>query len=426
MAITEPFIIHLTVFRSRIGLANIVLPFCSLAHQPTTSLLRKVKAVVEERISVDITKASNNGVLEYLISKNMIGKTTRQRGRYRDFTLESEGTIWKATFRGKSVEAIRVYQPDLWMCHDDVTSTVGVPTPENAEECLELCYQLKLLRRNKNTITTSGLLTQALRGKAIEQNNPFLLGVELAALFKQVIATDGLMIREVVREIAKLREFTRDDLAKLFPEIVERVIVAAKPLVSPTVYKKGVQFQKLIDPIRRAKSLSKNTSSKGPGVTEHRLSPRLEWLVDFGYLSKDGLAKNSFSYKATQSIPLLLENLDSHVDQFKDNWAESVATAEWNASDCWRPFRDRISKLNHSQSLLDAYRLTKRRVGPSPISDVAFLASLFSRSVSPFQDFVDQITQLSKDNDRVTLSGGRYKQTPMNVYIPNELLDTIP
>ena len=428
MANAEPFLIHLTVFKSRLGLANIVLPFCSLAHQPTATLTRKVSRVIEAREELSTSAEVNFPVFRYLLDKNMVGEKPRQSGRYKEYTLVDDGENWVATRSGKTVEHVLVYRTDMWMCHPDVDSTIGVPTPENVDELLELCLQLRLITRSKNTLTTAGLLVQTLRKALPDQGNPFLLGVETIALLRQIIETDGLLIRELIRELGGKTQVSRDELAREFPQIVDRTLATVKTIVSPTIYRKARDFSKLIDPNRknrqqkRFQSKSKSTS-KGPGVTEHRLSPRLEWLVDLGYLSKDGLAKNTFSYVVTSSIANLLCQLDANVQRFNTDWASCVAIGQWFSCDCWDSLRNLLPKLESPSCLFSAYARLKRPIGPSPISDVAFLAALMSDRSRPYEQFVEDIVQLPKIHSGISLSGGRYQRTPENVFIPDELLE---
>ena len=89
---------------------------------------------------------------------------------------------------------------------------------------------------------------------------------------------------------------TRDDVADRFGEIVDAAATACKELrVSPPEMREIREFRSAIhETLNEKGSRRGQKGTGGPGVLEHRVAPRLEWLVDLGYLSKEGLPKNSF------------------------------------------------------------------------------------------------------------------------------------
>ena len=117
---------------------------------------------------------------------------------------------------------------------------------------------------------------------------------------------------------------------------------------------------------------SKGTS--GPGVIEHRLSPRLEWLTDFGYLEKAPQRKNAFSYMVAPTLTQLLRDLDDHIGQ--PNAADEVAVAQWRGNPLWKRFRARYATASHDGAFLRGYALMRRRIGPSPFREVTLVSAL--------------------------------------------------
>jgi hypothetical protein len=413
----DPFLLHLTVFKSRMGLTNIVLPFCSLAHQNTAGLTRKVHAVIDKAVTMPIGSPETDRIIDYLIGKNMVGKTLRNRGRYKDYTVRKEENQYVVEKSGRQVRSIDVYQVDLWMNDPMVPSTIGVPTPENTEEVIELCYQLRLLSKLKNTVTTSGLLSKALRGISSTTENPFRLLAESILLFRQFLSTDGVLLKELLHSTSNRSHFTRDEVALDFPKIVEQALDSSKGYVSKTSLRKGRELLKLVAPSSREKS-------GGPGVAEHRISPRLEWLADFGYLTKEGLARNAFSYIVTSDLCLLQSNLERAACELSDS-PNVVAIDEWFNSSCWEKHRSAIMRETGDLRILSAYSLIRRNIGPSPISDVAFLACVLSKEPVTYLSMLDDVMAFAKINARVTLTGGRYSRLPESIYIPDDMLPPI-
>src|SRR5207302_3120120 len=97
----------------------------------------------------------------------------RKSGRYAGYALLHGNDGWRAEDRrGNDLHAMPIFLTDIWMSNPEVPSTVGVPTPDNAGETIELGLQLRLLSRSKNTWTAGGQMIDALRG--ISGDNPAL------------------------------------------------------------------------------------------------------------------------------------------------------------------------------------------------------------------------------------------------------------
>ena len=136
------------------------------------------------------------------------------------------------------------YLVDVWMSSPGLRSTIGTPTAENVDGLVELAYQLNLLSRAKNTWTSAAYLASNLRSdlpwSEEKPSNPFLLGPELLVFLRQIVDNDGLVLRELLREIvATGTQFRRDDMVEHFDEIVKRAVEAMKGMrISPTDVRK--------------------------------------------------------------------------------------------------------------------------------------------------------------------------------------------
>ena len=76
-----PFLTYLTIFKSRLGVANIVLELTDFAFQPQEQLSRRLKALLTKSVSVDVSTAEGQLLLNYLADKKLVGAKVRQGGR---------------------------------------------------------------------------------------------------------------------------------------------------------------------------------------------------------------------------------------------------------------------------------------------------------------------------------------------------------
>src|SRR5262245_29296498 len=147
-----PFISYLTVFKSRLGIGNLVLSLTGFGHQPEAMLVRKLRSKLEERRALSLQDNNSTQVFEYLLDKRLIGQSHRTKGRYGGYVLERTGDGWAARDRaGHELAEIPVFLTDVWLADPAIRSTIGVPTPDNVEEVLEFAFQMRLLSRFKNT-----------------------------------------------------------------------------------------------------------------------------------------------------------------------------------------------------------------------------------------------------------------------------------
>ncbi len=420
---------YLTVFRARLGAVNIVLGLTALSHIPEETLVRNVKKILNARTPLTLDDAKNDTIFEYLKDKGLIPDNHASTGRYEGYALRKQQTSWRALDkRGNILDELPVFRTDIWMANPLIRSTIGVPTPDNAKEIIDLAFQLRLLSRGKTTWTAAGYLIERLRthdwGAANPNNadNPFLLGIEAPAILRQVVELDGFLLRELLRSVISLSEeragiVSRDDVSKCFSDIVSRAVESLSKHCSSTVLLKAKQFRKQIEQTSRRNS----ARTKGPGVLEHRVSPRLEWLVDFGYLSKEGLPKNGFTYRFESPARSLLADLDAFAGS--EHWAEKVALSQWATNPIWESWRLVASVSELTTALFKAYELLRRPIGPLPLNDIVFVSSMLLRGRVGYSEVQTRIVDFAQENKGVTLSGSRLHRGPQNIYIPDKLLE---
>lgn len=411
-----PFLTYLTVFKSRLAAANIVLPMTGLAYVPEQTLSRKLKQKLSETVELEVSDPHSRFVFEYLVEKRLVGAKGRSEGRYAGVTLDKKGERWEARDDNGPLSRITVYKMDLWMADPEVASTIGVPTPDNSGEILELSYQLQLISKVKNTWTAAGQLAHGLRERSpAKSENPFALGVESAALMRQVLSRDALVLVELLRETRELRSFTRDAIALKLPSLVERAMDAARQQMLPApILAEGKRFLVLL----RKTARNREKASTAPGVLEHRTSPRLEWLVDFGAYSKPGV-RNAFEYSPTSDAAVLLELLEKATG---DHASDEVAIGYWRRSMRWSRMWESFPAMDLYDALLAGYRLMERSVGPAPIREVCFAAAVLApRLKQTHAQITEALLEWAATTTGITVSGGRYKRSPELVHISADL-----
>jgi len=418
-----PFLTYLTVFRSRLGAANIVLPLASFAFQPAATLTRHLKQQLSAMVEVETGNPLNAFVFEYLREKRLVGSGDgdRKKGRYAGFAIHKDETLHVVDNAGTPLKSVKIFQTDIWLASSEVASTNGVPTADNGDELLELCFQLGLLLRTKSTWTAAGQLTVGLRSFIPSApSSPMALGLEAFALLRQIIDKDGLLLREVLRELcSNMGSITRDAVALHLPAMAGRALSYARQMQLPSSeLAEGKKFVALLEQTARKRA----QASRAPGVLEHRTTPRLEWLVDLGAVTKQGLPRNAFEYHVSQDAQTLLGLLDANVGTHF--WADDVALSYWRTAQYWARLRGRLPICNLRRALRKGYALMKRSVGPCAIREVCFAAGvLLPHSQSSINDLSQELVNWASSDSRIALSGGRFSRGPELVHITNDVLN---
>ncbi len=418
-----PFLTYLTVFKARLGALNLLLRHVNLGFTPLPTLERQLKKSLNEKIEMGLADFAQPSFAQYFIEKKLIGLKSQPRGRYPDWTWTD---LVRPELRYKSSATTRfaAFRVDKWFADDRVKSTIGVPTPENVRELIDFGYQLRLITRSKNSVTSAGLVINELRGSWLDDNaedNPFALGAEGVGFLRELISQDGLILHEILSEaMRQVQPFRRDDIAKCLPAAARNAYkIAQRSRYSPPALAEARKFVKLLETTQEK---FRNKDKGGPGVLEHRTSPRLEWLCDLGGLMKAGGRKNDFVYRACPDTALLKDLIFGVNEQGRS--ADDAAHQYWCRSEFFKDLRERGPSLrSHTDALLQSYTGLRRPVGPSPIRDIAFLALVLRRDpADSMAKIVEVLVEWAGRERRITLSGGRYTRAPEFVHIENSIL----
>jgi hypothetical protein len=423
----EPFLTYLTVFQSRLGLLNLVLNVTGPGRQPEAALLRKLRDEVTKKETVDLNEGRAQSVLGYLEQKGLVTQKLQEkdRARYKGLVMRKEPDGRRLlNAEGGEVRQLGLFLVDSWLVNPGVPSTIAVPTEENVAEVLNLSYLLRVLFRSKNNWTPAGHTIRSLRSppEAAPDDttaNPFLIRGEWAALLRQFIEVDGVLLRELLRELVSMPgRVTRDEVALRFRDIVQRAVDSTDNLsVSPVDRRKTREFALLIEKT----AAKRKQMSRAPGVLEHRVSPRLEWLVDLGYLHKDPEQRNAFSYEVGEGALDLLRDLDMAWGE--PDLAESVAIRQWITSDCAAKLHPCVPTEPFPQAMRSAYRMLRPRIGPVALNELAFVTSLLSAPNRDFSPARDEILEWARSTDGINIGRGRYARSSLTIHISDDVLE---
>jgi hypothetical protein len=409
-----PFITYLTLFQSRIASGNVVLGQMGASTVGGASLQRKVKELLNKKVEVNVSHAPS--VLSYLHSKKFIPQAVSDKSRYPGLALRLDGDTLKLFNRdGEQQTKLRVYQVDLWMSDERVSSTVGTPTSDNAEELLALCQNMGVIAGPANSRTGPGEVTQRLRNRAPDPDNPFVLGPEMVILMRQLIERDGFMIICVLGKFARDtgRLIDRDQFALELPGLTQEAIDRAKQFGrSPEAIGKAKEFLRLV----QQTGSKRKQMSDAPGVLEHRMTPRLEWLVDFGALTKAGFPRNGFSYRVTDDAQLLRSALESYYSNATST--DDAVLEYWRASRTLSALRNRYDSQDARAAIRQAYGDLRRNVGPVAIRDVCLVAGMrLSEKRWTVAALEAELLSMAQSDKAINISGGRYQRSAEFVYI---------
>lgn len=244
-----------------------------------------------------------------------------------------------------------------------------------------------------------------------------VLGLEVVALLRQVLDRDGLLLRELLRECVAVRDVVRDKIALRLPDVATRAMAAAEAAhFAPPVIAEGKKFVRLL----HKTAAKRGSASRAPGVLEHRTSPRLEWLTDFGALTKHGRPRNAFEYSVTDDASLLLSLLDDTPQGVR--WSDTVALSYWRQASMWSTARATLPHFDLRDALLAGYRVMQRSVGPTSIRDACLVAGVLAPALSlAAEDIEAALIEWASSESRITVSGGRYSRQPELVHISPDL-----
>lgn len=395
------FLQYVTIFRSRLGLLNLVIKLCEGSQMPKPTLERRLQRELFRELSITSDDPHWNDVIWYLVSKGYIGKKPKAKGFFKGISYKGK-EYPRLLGQDGEIHELKIRQIDYWLSFSDVPSTIGAPTTENISELIDFAISVRLINKNIRPIRVGSYLKQYIQSYAAD--NPFLIGHISTVYFKILIEVDGPMLLSFVQEIELFgSEFSRSDVVARFPQIVRRAQAEIQERDGSPESRKAIKdFVRLVDSTTeqyRKKGLS---NANAPGVLEHRVTPRLEWLVDLGFLHKYEDSKNAFSYRKGERFSVLAKCCKNFEPDVQFLLPLSVNEA-WTREP--PGFRD----------IVNTYRLLASNLGAVEIDELAFFACVMRQSQA-YRETVSSILSMA-DNPAVRFQGGRYSRNAQYVSI---------
>ena len=403
------FISYTTLFRSRLGIMIPILQTIgSRTHRPE-NLIRALKKEFFENVTIKSTDQDWQSVKSYLVEKGYISTKPKILGRFKGISCRrpDNGEI-KLSKDSTEIHELNITRLDHWYSQPYMLSTIGVPTEDNLDEYLEMCLDFKVVNKNFQSLrlgnTIQKILLQVNKDKIFEPNlsnlKPYFL--------KLLLESDFYIIFAMLKSIGSSNQkFTRDDIVRQFPDIAQDALKICENVIkSQNINRDLKKFCKLIK--ETSEKSKKKGNSGGPGVLEHRVTPRLEWLVDLGILSKTGFKRNSFNYKSTEvlsKLTILLEQV------LKDNSKLMEAVLSVGEFD--------LNKDGNFKDLIEAYKILSGTIGSVSIDDLIMTTCINSKITNPRD--LRQILMERKDDKGVRFTGGRYSRQAEFVWFDKKI-----
>jgi hypothetical protein len=391
------FISYTTLFRSRLGIIIPILQIIGSRTHHSENLIRKVKEIFFEKIPVNCKDKDWGLVKVYLTEKGYISKRPQVSGRFKNISYCEDGRKIKLLKDSFELQEINITRLDRWFSQPYMLSTIGVPTEDNLHEYLEMCLNFRVVNRSFKSLrvgnTIQKILSQASDEKYFEPNisnlKPYFL--------KILLESDYFIILALLKKInTSSTEFSRNDIVLEFADIVQDALKICESVVkNQDINRDMKKFFKLIKETKE-KSKKKENSS-GPGVLEHRVTPRLEWLVDLGVLDKTGVKRNSFNYKSTEVLPNLVILLEKVLTDSSKLMEAVLCVGEIDST-----------SDGNFEDLISAYRIISGGIGSVSIDDLIMTACINSRSAAP-RNF-RQILMERKNDKGIRFTGGRFSR----------------
>jgi hypothetical protein len=421
-----PFIGYTTVFRSRLGGHSLIVNLAGTTPQSREQLERQSKRAISAPLQVHPESHEGQLVLRYLQEKGFLKKSFATAGRYKGYRLESrDGFLTAIDRQGAVPTSLTCSRIDYFLADDCVRSTIGAPTEATATELISSCAQLGLLSQSKSNVTSAGYMATRLLSLGAEESvNPFCLGLELVVYLRSIVQVDSAVILPLLRYISNRTRITRDDVAGQLVDFYREAYEEMKNSGAPVQDRK--EARSLVETISKSNSAAIRSSAEDSvrsfGVLEHRTSPRLEWLVDLGALSKAGLPRNVFTYFPTRDLKLLLSAMVQRKNVSR--YAEDVALHYFLNSERCSELRTRFKASSLNEGFVKAYLLIGRQVGPTPIADLALLAGMAAAAAdAKVEAVIEHLIEWSSREPRISLSGSRYVRTPEMAHFQSSLLE---
>ena len=277
-----PFLTYVTVFKSRLGLANIVLDVTGFGNQSAVTVTRKVRQTLEAKEVLEVTARTKGYVWQYLLDKKLVGAEARTKGRYAGYTLVARRAVARDKQTGRDHHFTGVQDRYLDGGCRPAVDDRRTHTRERRRGC-RVRRAVEADLQGDAYVDCGWPVSRTLRDLVMTRNgndNPFLLRAEAVALLRQILEADGVMLRAMVPFLVESGpEITRAEVAEAFEAIVDSAVAETKQMrIAPMQLRDVVAFQKLIrDQARKfeaarskAREHRDGVSHGAPGVLEHR------------------------------------------------------------------------------------------------------------------------------------------------------------
>jgi hypothetical protein len=240
---------------------------------------------------------------------------------------------------------VRLWWQDLCFAADDIPSKVGtVTTTAKAGGKTGLSHifdwaELSGLISKSGQLTVTARLLPKLGNQTAGLRwvkNPYILGNEKLLLAFMLLQEDIDVSSRLILRLAEADfPLKKRQAMELFAGLVESLVTeseAATYLSSRQQY----QISELARDLEQAARRSR-TSIARHSTTWHRVSSRLESLVDFGLLTKVGSQKYEYTYSPTETLKKAADSLlrrNETSDWFEHDFAEIILGHESNTDNC--------------------------------------------------------------------------------------------
>ena len=398
----DALIEYTNVFRSRIAHGNLVARHNDNRQKDLSIIERRIQGRAFRIEDISSDDKSWKSVITYLVDKGFLGKKPKKSGRYKGmFVREESGELF--VYRDDEVMTkIPITLVDAYFSDLRVRSTVGVPTSENLGEAVGASIDFGFCNKRGQNLRLADLMLGITSLVGQSEENPYVVDKLDILYFYSIIRSDFFVFLSICQRIRGESEFDRNDMIHSFPEVVNGAVgIAERYFPRRSVMRTLKKYSRLMET-----SLLKfgDEKMRGPGVLEHRLTPRLEFLVDIGFLRKND-KRNSFSYHVEDSCKEFVERI--HGTENKLDFINVMRAYIFSrlGGDVPIDFSD-IARV---------YNEIGPRVGSISIEHLA-IAVLSVHRTADVQSFFDSL--FAKGHEKyVRFTGGRYNRSAEYVWI---------
>lgn len=415
--------IGLDEFMLRLGHIKLLLTPLKTTNGNRARIARDLAQTLTRFVDVPLEAVTDLG--NYLVHKKLSKVrrpdgfivTAHPKARYSDVTVvvgqNAEVLSIDQSSTGKD---LRVWYEDLKLSDRRISSRVGAVTADTREisnksgvsHLVDWSVILGVANR-RLSLTAAGRTIEIVCAEAtsagISSENPYIIGPEKLALARTLFAADGDFLARLFLELESVPSLSKTDAMGLGVELSGRMIIEA----SRSGGSVSNSTKRLLRDLQSDMSGSSGRlarKAKPSSSAWHRMSSRLESLVDLGFLDKTDTTGSSRSfdyyYRPTDTLRRASQGLkdaespSAWADGELSGMFELVDTSESDTSGCEGEIADALALcLGPTGVHIDSY------------SVVAASLALMRRKLLQIADARSQLTQLAiEEPDLIRLSRG--------------------